>query len=142
MLRLWQVDLNTPDPAQADDLKMKPSAPAGLMEKWIIPILREVAEALKWVHQAGIIHRDIKCKSASWQTLRSVELRLTFVQVQMFLSQSKVASSCAISASLESLRTNWTRDQQSLEHLTGWLLNSSTIPQAMVRRLTFGLLER
>lgn len=40
---------------------MKPSAPAGLMEKWIIPILREVAEALKWVHQAGIIHRDIKC---------------------------------------------------------------------------------
>ncbi|KAE9381792.1 kinase-like protein [Stipitochalara longipes BDJ] len=40
---------------------MKPSAPMGLMEKWIIPILREVAEALKWVHQAGIIHRDIKC---------------------------------------------------------------------------------
>jgi len=44
---------------------MKPSAPMGLMEKWIIPILREVAEALKWVHQAGIIHRDIKCKSSA-----------------------------------------------------------------------------
>ncbi|KAH8602558.1 hypothetical protein B0O99DRAFT_2319 [Bisporella sp. PMI_857] len=40
---------------------MKPTAPGGLQEKWIIPILREVAEALKWVHQAGIIHRDIKC---------------------------------------------------------------------------------
>lgn len=42
---------------------MKPTAPGGLQEKWIIPILREVAEALKWVHQAGIIHRDIKCGS-------------------------------------------------------------------------------
>jgi len=33
----------------------------GLPEKWIIPILREVAEALHWVHRQGIIHRDIKC---------------------------------------------------------------------------------
>ncbi|PQE10099.1 serine threonine- kinase nak1 protein [Rutstroemia sp. NJR-2017a BVV2] len=40
---------------------MKPTAPGGLQEKWIIPILREVAEAIKWVHDAGIIHRDIKC---------------------------------------------------------------------------------
>ncbi|TGO52267.1 hypothetical protein BCON_0144g00040 [Botryotinia convoluta] len=40
---------------------MKPTAPGGLQEKWIIPILREVAEAIKWVHEAGIIHRDIKC---------------------------------------------------------------------------------
>ena len=41
---------------------MKPTAPGGLQEKWIKPILREVAEGLYWVHQAGIIHRDIKCK--------------------------------------------------------------------------------
>ncbi|KAF3762572.1 kinase-like protein, partial [Cryphonectria parasitica EP155] len=40
---------------------MKPTAPGGLQEKWIIPILREVAEAIFWVHKAGIIHRDIKC---------------------------------------------------------------------------------
>ncbi|KAJ0108537.1 hypothetical protein J7T55_002141 [Diaporthe amygdali] len=40
---------------------MKPTAPGGLQEKWIIPILREVAEAVSWVHKAGIIHRDIKC---------------------------------------------------------------------------------
>ncbi|KAH7364528.1 hypothetical protein BKA65DRAFT_491552 [Rhexocercosporidium sp. MPI-PUGE-AT-0058] len=40
---------------------MKPTAPGGLNEKWIIPILREVAEAIVWVHEAGIIHRDIKC---------------------------------------------------------------------------------
>ncbi|TQS37911.1 hypothetical protein Golomagni_01596 [Golovinomyces magnicellulatus] len=40
---------------------MKPTFPAGLQEKWIIPILREVAEALSYVHAAGIIHRDIKC---------------------------------------------------------------------------------
>lgn len=38
---------------------MRPSG--GLPEKWIIPILREVAEALYWVHKEGIIHRDIKC---------------------------------------------------------------------------------
>lgn len=39
---------------------MKPT-PSGLKERFIIPILREVAEAVKWVHQAGIIHRDLKC---------------------------------------------------------------------------------
>lgn len=39
---------------------MKPT-PTGLKERFIIPILREVAEAVKWVHQAGIIHRDLKC---------------------------------------------------------------------------------
>ncbi|KAK1756470.1 hypothetical protein QBC47DRAFT_380008 [Echria macrotheca] len=38
---------------------MRPTG--GLPEKWIIPILREVAEALFWVHRQGIIHRDIKC---------------------------------------------------------------------------------
>ncbi|KAJ8124486.1 hypothetical protein O1611_g9154 [Lasiodiplodia mahajangana] len=32
-----------------------------LPEKWIIPILREVAEAIYWIHKQGIIHRDIKC---------------------------------------------------------------------------------
>lgn len=40
---------------------MKPTAPGGLQEKWIIPILREVAVAIYWVHKQGIIHRDIKC---------------------------------------------------------------------------------
>ncbi|KAK4227472.1 putative serine/threonine-protein kinase [Podospora fimiseda] len=40
---------------------MKPTAPGGLQEKWIIPILREAAEAIYWVHKEGIIHRDIKC---------------------------------------------------------------------------------
>lgn len=38
---------------------MRPTG--GLTEKWIIPILREVAEAIHWVHSQGIIHRDIKC---------------------------------------------------------------------------------
>ncbi|EGS18665.1 uncharacterized protein CTHT_0052710 [Thermochaetoides thermophila DSM 1495] len=33
----------------------------GLQEKYIIPILREVAEAIYWVHKQGVIHRDIKC---------------------------------------------------------------------------------
>ena len=33
----------------------------GLEEKFIIPIAREVAVALRFVHEAGIIHRDLKC---------------------------------------------------------------------------------
>ena len=32
----------------------------GLPEKFIIPIARELATALKYVHEAGVIHRDIK----------------------------------------------------------------------------------
>ncbi|KAM0670368.1 hypothetical protein ACQRIT_007665 [Beauveria bassiana] len=32
----------------------------GLREKWIVPILRETAAALTWVHKRGIIHRDVK----------------------------------------------------------------------------------
>ncbi|KAK4465365.1 serine threonine-protein kinase nak1 [Cladorrhinum samala] len=36
--------------------------PTGFLnEVWIVPILREVAEAVFWVHKQGIIHRDIKC---------------------------------------------------------------------------------
>ncbi|KAL3419001.1 serine threonine-protein kinase nak1 [Phlyctema vagabunda] len=40
---------------------MSPTRPGGLQEKWVIPILREVAEAIRWVHSVKIIHRDIKC---------------------------------------------------------------------------------
>ncbi|KAK0670132.1 serine/threonine protein kinase [Cercophora samala] len=32
-----------------------------LPERYIKPVLREVAEALFWVHSHGVIHRDIKC---------------------------------------------------------------------------------
>lgn len=39
---------------------MKPTAPNGLGENWVIPIVREVAEAIMWVHKVGLIHRDIK----------------------------------------------------------------------------------
>ncbi|KAK3380707.1 serine/threonine protein kinase [Lasiosphaeria ovina] len=32
-----------------------------LREAWIVPILREVAEAVYWVHSQGVMHRDLKC---------------------------------------------------------------------------------
>jgi serine/threonine protein kinase len=41
---------------------MKATPQPGLAEKFIIPIAREVAVALKYVHEAGVIHRDIKCE--------------------------------------------------------------------------------
>lgn len=53
---------------------MKPTAPGGLQEKWIIPIVREVAEAIYWVHKQGIIHRDIKCANVLVTEEGSVQL--------------------------------------------------------------------
>lgn len=35
----------------------------GLEEKYIIPIARELALGLKFVHEAGVIHRDLKSES-------------------------------------------------------------------------------
>ncbi|KAK6087340.1 serine threonine-protein kinase nak1 [Seiridium cupressi] len=53
---------------------MKPTAPGGLQEKWIIPILREVATAIFWVHKQGIIHRDIKCANVLVTEVGGVQL--------------------------------------------------------------------
>jgi serine/threonine protein kinase len=53
---------------------MKPTAPRGLHEEWIIPILREVAEAIYWVHKQGIIHRDIKCANVLVTEIGAVQL--------------------------------------------------------------------
>ncbi|KAI1335615.1 putative serine/threonine protein kinase [Xylariaceae sp. FL0016] len=53
---------------------MKPTAPGGLQEKWIIPILREVAVAIYWVHKNGIIHRDIKCANVLITEVGGVQL--------------------------------------------------------------------
>jgi serine/threonine protein kinase len=43
---------------------MKARPQIGLEEKYIIVIARELAEGLKWVHDVGMIHRDIKGKQA------------------------------------------------------------------------------
>ncbi|KAF2649325.1 kinase-like protein [Lophiostoma macrostomum CBS 122681] len=43
---------------------LKPNAQrlrTGLEEKYIIPIARELALGLKFIHEAGILHRDLKC---------------------------------------------------------------------------------
>ncbi|EMD93989.1 hypothetical protein COCC4DRAFT_70307 [Bipolaris maydis ATCC 48331] len=44
---------------------MKPTAMSkdpgpGLAEKFIIPIARELAQGLKYIHEAGVLHRDLK----------------------------------------------------------------------------------
>ncbi|KAH6606477.1 kinase-like domain [Trichoderma cornu-damae] len=53
---------------------MRPTAPGGLLEKWIIPIVREVAEAIRWVHGQGIIHRDLKCANVLITETGNVQL--------------------------------------------------------------------
>ncbi|CAG9938228.1 unnamed protein product [Clonostachys rosea f. rosea IK726] len=53
---------------------MKPTSPGGLQEKWIIPILREAAEAISWVHAQGIIHRDLKCANVLVTEVGDVQL--------------------------------------------------------------------
>ncbi|RTE70778.1 hypothetical protein BHE90_014826 [Fusarium euwallaceae] len=45
-----------------------------LSEQWIVPILREVAEAIFWVHKQGIIHRDIKCANILVTEVGGVQL--------------------------------------------------------------------
>ncbi|KAF5026468.1 hypothetical protein F66182_1455 [Fusarium sp. NRRL 66182] len=45
-----------------------------LPEQWIIPILREVSEAIFWVHKQGIIHRDIKCANVLITEVGDVQL--------------------------------------------------------------------
>ncbi|KAL9062684.1 MAG: hypothetical protein Q9157_008715 [Trypethelium eluteriae] len=40
---------------------MRANSKPGLEENYIIPIARELAVALRFVHEAGIIHRDVKC---------------------------------------------------------------------------------
>jgi protein-serine/threonine kinase len=44
---------------------MKPTmslANPGLEEKFVIPIARELALGLKFIHEAGVLHRDLKCR--------------------------------------------------------------------------------
>lgn len=59
---LWIVTEYCPGGSLATLMKANNRASfPGLEEEYIIPIAREVAVALKSVHEAGIIHRDIKC---------------------------------------------------------------------------------
>jgi protein-serine/threonine kinase len=57
--QLWIVSEYCPGGSLSTLMRATPRP--GLEEEFIIPIAREVAIALKYVHDAGIIHRDIKC---------------------------------------------------------------------------------
>lgn len=52
---------------------MKPTS-TGLPERWIVPIIRETAEALSWVHEQGVVHRDIKAANVLIQENGNVKL--------------------------------------------------------------------
>lgn len=58
--QLWIVTEYCPGGSLTTLMKATPKP--GLAERYIIPIAREVAVALKYVHEAGVIHRDIKCE--------------------------------------------------------------------------------
>ncbi|KAF9633440.1 hypothetical protein BFW01_g4334 [Lasiodiplodia theobromae] len=51
-----------------------PQKPMPLEEHFIIPIAREVAVGLKFVHDAGILHRDIKCANVMISQHGNVQL--------------------------------------------------------------------
>ncbi|EKG22028.1 hypothetical protein MPH_00619 [Macrophomina phaseolina MS6] len=51
-----------------------PQKPMPLEEHFIIPIAREVATGLKFVHDAGILHRDIKCANVMISQHGNVQL--------------------------------------------------------------------
>jgi hypothetical protein len=62
--QLWIVSEYCPGGSLSTLIKASPKRTNGvgcLEEPFIIPIAREVAVALKYVHEAGVIHRDIKC---------------------------------------------------------------------------------
>ena len=58
--QLWIVSEYCPGGSVHTLMKANPKI--GLEEKFIIPIARELGIALQYVHAAGVIHRDIKCK--------------------------------------------------------------------------------
>lgn len=58
--QLWIVSDYCPGGSVHTLMKPCPSD-AGLEERYIIPIARELAVALKYVHESGVIHRDVKC---------------------------------------------------------------------------------
>ncbi|KAF2674565.1 kinase-like protein [Microthyrium microscopicum] len=62
--QLWIVSEYCPGGSLSTLIKASPRKNNGvpcLEEGFIVPIAREVAIALKAVHEAGVIHRDIKC---------------------------------------------------------------------------------
>lgn len=61
--QLWLVSEYCPGGSVHTLMKATPQP--GLEEEYIIPIARELAIALKSVHDAGIIHRDVKCKACT-----------------------------------------------------------------------------
>lgn len=86
-----------------------------LEEKFIIPIARELAVGLKAIHDAGIIHRDVKGKEITSSSLRTVCLLMTSIQPPTSSFMRKGAYRSAISVWQVSFNPNWINAQLGLE---------------------------
>ena len=58
----------------------------GLDEKYIIPIARELALGLKYIHEAGVLHRDLKCE---YSFTISIALEANHTSRQQCLNQRR-----------------------------------------------------
>lgn len=96
-----------------------------LEERFIIPIARELAVGLHAIHEAGIIHRDVKGMTCPVCGLFQWHSRLMIFQLQISLSMKKVAWRFVISVSLEFFSPSEISDQHGSVHLIGCLLRCS-----------------
>jgi serine/threonine protein kinase len=58
---LWIVSEYCPGGSVFTLMKPNTSAGRGLEERYVVAIARELACAIKFVHAAGVLHRDLKC---------------------------------------------------------------------------------
>ena len=62
---LWIVSEYCPGGSVYTLMKPSMSTPnPGLEEKFVTAIARELALALKFIHEVGVLHRDLKCMSS------------------------------------------------------------------------------
>lgn len=98
-----------------------------LEERFIIPIARELAVGLHAIHEAGIIHRDVKGIAFSVCDLFQWHSKLTIFQPRISSSMKKAAWRFVISVLLEFFSPSEISDRHGLVHPTGCLPRCSPL---------------